>query len=269
MHGARRHVGAQRLVGQQPLEQAAVLGVVDLAREVLEEAVELVDVAVGDRAGTSAGSAASARSIARTSTCSSSRKRSTRPRTRTSSPRSKRPASRSASRNARAWIAPVRSRSSSARYGAPERAVSRSLREQAKTASTSSPARSVGDRGLGRGEHPRRSWPLGRTARRTGLRYRELDAAAPLGTPSGRPPGARARLRVQGLERRRRGGHLRPHVHGRRARRCALRADRSRRSSSTSSRRARACGSSTACRARSSGRSSSSTRRASRAPRAT
>ena len=37
----------------------------------------------------------------------------------------------------------MRSRSSSARYGSPERAVRRSLREQAKTASTSSPARRV------------------------------------------------------------------------------------------------------------------------------
>src|SRR3954463_5848990 len=74
--------------------------------------------------------------------CSSSRKRSTRPATRTRSPRSKRPDRRSASLNARAWIAPVRSRSSSARYGVPERAVRRSLREHANTASTGSPARS-------------------------------------------------------------------------------------------------------------------------------
>ena len=42
-------LGAQRLVAEQALEQARVGGVVDLAREVLEEAVELVDVAVGDR----------------------------------------------------------------------------------------------------------------------------------------------------------------------------------------------------------------------------
>ena len=39
---------AQRAVAQQPLEQRRVAGVVDLAREVLEEAVELVEVAVGD-----------------------------------------------------------------------------------------------------------------------------------------------------------------------------------------------------------------------------
>ena len=62
---------------------------------------------------------------------------STRPATRTRSPRSKRPASKSASRNARAGIAPVRSRSSSARYGVPERVTSRSLRAHAKTPTTS------------------------------------------------------------------------------------------------------------------------------------
>src|SRR3954452_3168217 len=89
-----------------------------------------------------AGSACSALAMLRTSSCNSSRKRSTRPATRTRSPRSKRPDRRSASLNARAWIAPVRSRSSSARYGEPDRAVSRSLREHAKMASTGSPARS-------------------------------------------------------------------------------------------------------------------------------
>src|SRR3954447_7789264 len=81
--------------------------------------------------------------MARTSTCNWSRKRSTRPSTRTRSPRSKRAAATSASRNTRAAIAPVRSRSSSARYGVPARDISRSLRVQAKTARTSSPARSV------------------------------------------------------------------------------------------------------------------------------
>ena len=90
---------------------------------------------------------APARATARTSTCSSSRKRSTRPATRTRSPRSKRPASRSASRKARAGIAPVRSRSSSARYGVPERATRRSLRVHAKTPSTSSPGTERGDGG--------------------------------------------------------------------------------------------------------------------------
>ena len=49
--GARRAppLGAQRFVAEQGAEQRLVLGVVDLAREVLEEAVELLDVAVGDR----------------------------------------------------------------------------------------------------------------------------------------------------------------------------------------------------------------------------
>ena len=41
-------VGPQRDVGQERLQQGAVRGVVDLAGEVLEEAVELLDVAVGD-----------------------------------------------------------------------------------------------------------------------------------------------------------------------------------------------------------------------------
>ena len=48
MHGARRQFGAQRLVVDDVLEEARVALLVDLAREVLEEAVELVDVAVGD-----------------------------------------------------------------------------------------------------------------------------------------------------------------------------------------------------------------------------
>ena len=41
-------LGAQRGIAQERLEQRAVARVVDLAREVLEEAVELVEVAVGD-----------------------------------------------------------------------------------------------------------------------------------------------------------------------------------------------------------------------------
>ncbi len=40
--------GAQRVVGEQPREQRGVAGIVDLAGKVLEEAVELVEVAVGD-----------------------------------------------------------------------------------------------------------------------------------------------------------------------------------------------------------------------------
>ena len=65
------------------------------------------------------------------------------PRRATRSPRSKRPASVSASRNARAWTLPVRSRSSTARYGAPARVVSRSLRVQANVPTSSWPGRRV------------------------------------------------------------------------------------------------------------------------------
>ena len=63
--------------------------------------------------------------------------------TRTSSPRSNCPARKSASRNARAGIAPVRSRSSSAGTALPLRAVRRSLRVHANTPSTSPPDRAA------------------------------------------------------------------------------------------------------------------------------
>ena len=53
MAGARARrappLGAQRGVAEQAVEQRPVARLVDLAREVLEEAVELVEVAVGDR----------------------------------------------------------------------------------------------------------------------------------------------------------------------------------------------------------------------------
>ena len=42
-------LGAEVVVGEQPLQQPGIRRVVDLAREVLEEAVELVEVAIGDR----------------------------------------------------------------------------------------------------------------------------------------------------------------------------------------------------------------------------
>jgi hypothetical protein len=42
-------VRAQRRVGQQAVQERAVARVVDLARQVLEEPVELVEVPVGDR----------------------------------------------------------------------------------------------------------------------------------------------------------------------------------------------------------------------------
>ena len=114
--GRAAQLGAEALVAQEGVEQRAQVGVVDLAREVLEEAVELLEVAVGDGQELGrVGGASSARRIALSSTWSSSRKRSTRPRTQTRSPRSNWPARKSASRNARAGIAPVRSRSSTAR----------------------------------------------------------------------------------------------------------------------------------------------------------
>ena len=92
---------AQRGIAEQRLHQPAVRRVVDLAGQVLEEPLELVEVAVGDREERRPDRRASARRMSRTSSWSSSRKRSTRPTTRTSSPRSKRPATTSASRNTR------------------------------------------------------------------------------------------------------------------------------------------------------------------------
>ena len=47
--GRAAQLGAEARVGEERVEQAAVAGVGDLAREMLEEAVELVEVAVGDR----------------------------------------------------------------------------------------------------------------------------------------------------------------------------------------------------------------------------
>src|SRR3954464_13571333 len=98
----------------------------------------------------SAGSKApsSTRFTSRSSAWSSSRNRSTRPLTATRSPRSKRPAWKSASRKMRAGSVPVRSRSSSARYVLPLRAVIRSLRVQAKTPSMGPPSlkRAMGTR---------------------------------------------------------------------------------------------------------------------------
>ncbi len=74
-------LGAQRGVAQQPVEQLAVGRVVDLAREVLEEAVELLDVAVGDRQegrrirGLCAGNARGPRSAARRGSARRGRRR--------------------------------------------------------------------------------------------------------------------------------------------------------------------------------------------------
>ena len=96
--------------------------VMHLAGQVLEEPVELVEVPVGsgEESRRILGRhpnhpnhpTASTRAMSTTSSTGWSRNRSTRPDTRTSSPRSNRPASASASWNARAWIVPLRSRSS-------------------------------------------------------------------------------------------------------------------------------------------------------------
>ena len=48
MQGVRRNAARSSRVGQQRVEQRPVAGVVDLRGQVLEEAVELVHVAVGD-----------------------------------------------------------------------------------------------------------------------------------------------------------------------------------------------------------------------------
>ena len=146
--GATRRAAPRRRAGRS--SSAAVAGVVDLAREVLEEAVELVEVAVGDRQERGrVGRRRRARSRARRP---AARRGSARrgPATRTRSPRSKRPAEQvgvaeHARRAARPCGRAARARGRACRCAR----VSRSLRVQAKTPSTSSPARSGAE--LGRG----------------------------------------------------------------------------------------------------------------------
>src|SRR2546421_2637039 len=46
--GGSAQLHAEGLIAQKGVEEGAVVAVVDLAREMLEEAVELVEVAVGD-----------------------------------------------------------------------------------------------------------------------------------------------------------------------------------------------------------------------------
>ena len=114
MQGARRSSARNGGVAEEGVEQGAQVGVVDLAREVLEEAVELVEVAVGgrqerrrvgrlgapDRAQLDLELVAEALDAAADGDQVAA---------------SNWPARKSASRNARAWIAPERSRSSTAR----------------------------------------------------------------------------------------------------------------------------------------------------------
>ena len=150
MHGARRQRRAQLLVAEQPREQRAEARLVDLAGEVLEEAVELVEVAVG---GGEEPRRVGVRRVrahdARTSACSSSRKRSTRPRradevAAVEAAREEVGVAEHASRERARPVAQLE-----ARYGDPVRAIRRSLRVQAKTPSTS-PARSVATLPTGR-----------------------------------------------------------------------------------------------------------------------
>ena len=111
--GRAPELGGDRLGEQDPLDHRPQARVVDLAGQVLEEALELLGRAVGggqelgrvDEPGSSRRSAVELGE-------SSPRKRSTLPATPTASPRSKRAPSWSASRKTRAGIEPVRSRSS-------------------------------------------------------------------------------------------------------------------------------------------------------------
>ena len=65
MQGARRKSRAERVVAEERVQQAPKVGVVHLAREVLEEAVELLHVAVRDRQELGGSLASSARALDR------------------------------------------------------------------------------------------------------------------------------------------------------------------------------------------------------------
>jgi hypothetical protein len=140
--------GAQLAVAEQASSSARERRVADLAGEVLEEAVELVEVAVGDRQER-AGSASPAAAVAiRAQVDPGARprgKRSTRPATRTRVAPLEAPGrGRSASRNTRAGSAPGAVAQLDREVRAHRRGdSSRSLRVQAKTPAISSPARSV------------------------------------------------------------------------------------------------------------------------------
>ena len=90
-------------------------GMGDLAREEVEEAVELVRVAAQSPASAPPDRLSGAASTARTCTCSRPPNRSTRPSTRTASPSAKRPSRSSTSSQMRASMRPLASTSSSAR----------------------------------------------------------------------------------------------------------------------------------------------------------
>ena len=189
-------------IAEQRIEQRPQGRVVDLAGEVLEEAFELVEVAVGGgqeaaRVGLGAlrardrwrAPAGAPRGSARRALA-----------TRTSSPRSKRPASRSASRKARAEdragaVAQLDRQVGGARAGdlallarAGEHAVELVARSARAWRPSGAPAPARGARGGG--HRP--------------MMYGGSDAAPDLGPPSGWPQGPGDGVRIPGLERRRR-----------------------------------------------------------------
>ena len=265
-------VRAQRRVAEQVVQQRAVPGLVHLARQVLEEAVELVEVAVGDREErrrVGLGCVGRARSSApRPGARRGSARRAARPRDEVAAVEAA---------GQRVGVA-ERARRDGARCGRAARAPGRASRcapsggpcaSRRRPRSTSWPGRrvAIARRVRHGGRHPARC-PRRSPAHHPCM-YRDSDAAADLGTPPRRPARPGAGVRVQGLERRRRRG-----LGGALVRRLAARRRRASRrsiprSSSTSRPRARGSGSSRAARARSTGPRSRSTRRACPARRAT
>ena len=227
--GERAQRRAQRLVAEQADEQRAEAGLADLAGERVEEAVELVEVAVGDgqerrRVGRPGVDADEARQLdlqlaaeARDAPGGADEVAALEaPGEQVGVAEQARRAARRCGRAARR-----------ARYGDPgarhqpvlARAGEDAV-ERVAVAQRRDRARPGGVRSLrGRGGLGRRHAPM---------MYREPDAAAHLGEPSRRPPGPRTRVRVQRLERRRRGRLVGAARSSARARRDPLRAPRSR-----------------------------------------
>ena len=231
VQGARRHAARSSTIPRAiASKKRAIAAVVHLAGQVLEEPVELVEVPVGASAGT----APDPPPLREPSTGIRRIRRNSRdvdhlehrliaealdPPGHADQLTALEPAGqriRVAGTRGPA-IVPLRSRNSSARYGDPVRVNSRSLREHANTPSTCCPGRR----------------PLIKTAVESPelhapMIYAEADAAAAMGISARRIEGSRADLRLQGLERRGRRGLERDHVRRRRARRTAVRDDRSR-----------------------------------------
>ena len=216
VHGARRICARSALSSSSASQQRLQRRVVDLAREVLEEAFELVEVAVGDRqeARRVGLGALGARRSLRSSTCSSLAEalRRARARARARPARSARRAGRRRGTRARA-IAP-------AAVAQLDRQVGRAgARDQALLARAGEHAVDL-LAGAQRGDglslaRRRRRW----RRRHRPMMYGDSDAAPDLGPPSGRPAGPGDGVRLQGLERRRRRRVQRALVPGLRARR--------------------------------------------------